>query len=1208
MASVFTVLTKLEADVSNFTSGMGKVQTQLEDIQKSVEKTGTASTKNLKRTTGKAGALFKGLAGVAIGAMTAAAAAVGGVLASGIGRLTQIEEAQAKLTGLGNTTQSVSQIMDDALSAVRGTAFGMGEAATIAASAVAAGVQPGQELSKYLKTVADTAYIAGASMEEMGYVLNQTITSGRATNDTLQSLAGRGIPVYQMLGEQFGVTGEAIFEMASKGQISADMLQQALVEKIGGAALKSGDTVQGAFANMNAAFQRVGANIAGPIYDQFKDFFLDVIKAMEPFEEKAKEMGTVIGDALAPVMESLIDVVMPLIDLVFNLIAPLLQLVDAFKPLFDQVRPVADLFTKLVQIILPPLVSAIGMISQFAANLIDVLKPLAEQYLFTLANYVQKVVTPALEFLGAILNGTVIPIFQAFADFIGNNVTPIINGFVEVWSQVLLPAIQDFIAWVQPHLESLGSLFGDVFEHIGNAVEWAWNNILQPVFGGILDFFRDVLGIDVGFLAKIGTAFEKGFKTAQNAYKYAGAAIVEETTEIWDILEKDGAAAGVSTATALVTGMTGVLKGTGAKEARNAWRELFLGFSEDVAKQEARIKLASMGLSERLVEKILGDADWQTIFDKVIRGGQKTATNLQNSFNKTTEGIEEMTIALNAFTQKADEFNEKIKNMFDGFKILPTVEDNLGRFEKQIADFADTAENRLSEALSLQLITDQQKQSLMELVATHEKSMRAIARQRDNLDRQLADALAIEEYGEQFKDSAQEILASVQPLRYATREIGQFEGSVIDSFGKVAESINSAVKAGYLSEELSKSMSNLAAATAQQLRVIASQRDKLASEYQGFVEQLNAAKQFREATRQAAIGYSNITSLGTSARTILKNFGVMVKRTEQFRDDLSTLNQMGLNKELYNQILASGLDAGSATAKALLKGGPKAVNELNSMFSKLQTTADQMADETTQVMFDGGESTIQGFMDGVMAQDEQLRLQAEQVANAFASSFQFNLDLADTNIDALILSLKAQQSALEATATSLAQAFNTAFTSAVSTSVAANAPAAAPPRVDNSAAIAALDTKIANAQRYIRNINDDRKEAGALVKLEEYIVQRANLMNAATGGYIRGRGTGTSDSIPAMLSNGEFVMRAAAVEKFGAGFMSAINAGRVPSYATGGSVGRSRVVSGGGGKTIVNNKFEINVRTGIGDPAAIGKQVVSAIAAYEKTSGRRIIG
>jgi len=45
-------------------------------------------------------------------------------------------------------------------------------------------------------------------------------------------------------------------------------------------------------------------------------------------------------------------------------------------------------------------------------------------------------------------------------------------------------------------------------------------------------------------------------------------------------------------------------------------------------------------------------------------------------------------------------------------------------------------------------------------------------------------------------------------------------------------------------------------------------------------------------------------------------------------------------------------------------------------------------------------------------------------------------------------------------------------------------------------------------------------------------------------GRISGPGTSTSDSIPAMLSDGEWVIRAAAVDKYGDAFMQAINTGR----------------------------------------------------------------
>jgi hypothetical protein len=58
----------------------------------------------------------------------------------------------------------------------------------------------------------------------------------------------------------------------------------------------------------------------------------------------------------------------------------------------------------------------------------------------------------------------------------------------------------------------------------------------------------------------------------------------------------------------------------------------------------------------------------------------------------------------------------------------------------------------------------------------------------------------------------------------------------------------------------------------------------------------------------------------------------------------------------------------------------------------------------------------------------------------------------------------------------------------------------------------------------------------------------------ARGGYIRGPGTATSDSILARLSAGEYVIRAAAVRKFGASFFASLNALRMPKFDGGGFV------------------------------------------------------
>lgn len=87
------------------------------------------------------------------------------------------------------------------------------------------------------------------------------------------------------------------------------------------------------------------------------------------------------------------------------------------------------------------------------------------------------------------------------------------------------------------------------------------------------------------------------------------------------------------------------------------------------------------------------------------------------------------------------------------------------------------------------------------------------------------------------------------------------------------------------------------------------------------------------------------------------------------------------------------------------------------------------------------------------------------------------------------------------------------------------------------------------------------------------------------GGRISGPGNGTSDSIPAMLSNGEYVIRAASVAKFGESFMAAINAGFLPAmprFAAGGLAafaGPAPAASSSNAAENVNLNFNIGGQT-----------------------------
>lgn len=274
--------------VPKFASGFKKsIEGELDGSISSVEKKGSASFGRMFGGVGK-------LAAVAAGAVTTAFGAAK-VFGGGMSRLMGIEEAQAKMRGLGHDAGSVDTIMANALASVKGTSFGMAEAATTAAGAVAAGIKPGADLERVLKSVTNSAAAAGIGMGEMGSIYNKVASMGKAQNDSLQQVADRGIPIYQALADQLGVTSEEVFKMASAGKISFAQFESAMTQAAGTVASEMGTTLSGSIANLNSALGRIGANFLGGVFPLFAPALQSLTGWLGGVEDKAKDVGTAFG-------------------------------------------------------------------------------------------------------------------------------------------------------------------------------------------------------------------------------------------------------------------------------------------------------------------------------------------------------------------------------------------------------------------------------------------------------------------------------------------------------------------------------------------------------------------------------------------------------------------------------------------------------------------------------------------------------------------------------------------------------------------------------------------------------------------------------------------------------------------------------------------------------------------------------------------------
>lgn len=293
-------------------SGKGFGKSIEGDIGDAVNK---ASKKSSSTLISKIGGAFGKIGKVGTGAIATLAGGITALAAKGgFTRALNIENAQAKLKGLGHDSASVTEIMNDALASVKGTAFGLGDAATVAASLSASGIKEGDQLTKVLKTVADTAQISGRSLTDIGMIFGSVAARGKLQGDDMLQLMSSGIPVLQMLGKHLNKTSAEVSDMVSDGKIDFQTFADAMQEGLGGAAQSAGTTFTGALANVKAALSRLGETAATPVLNGLRGLFNQAIPLIDAFTAAVSPTLEKVGVGLQKGLEQAIPTVTAFFD------------------------------------------------------------------------------------------------------------------------------------------------------------------------------------------------------------------------------------------------------------------------------------------------------------------------------------------------------------------------------------------------------------------------------------------------------------------------------------------------------------------------------------------------------------------------------------------------------------------------------------------------------------------------------------------------------------------------------------------------------------------------------------------------------------------------------------------------------------------------------------------------------------------------------
>lgn len=429
--------------------------------------TSTSRVKDIIKGNLASTAITKGISSVVSGVKNITSTVVGLTATGGMDRALNIENAEFKLKGLGHTAEGTDKIMDNALASVKGTAYGLGDAATVAASAVASGVKPRQDLQRTLSLVADASAISGRSLTDMGAIFNKVAANGKMTGEELNQMADSGIPMLELLGQSMGRTTDEIRKMVSAGEIGFDDFRNAIEIGMGGAAKSMGQTFTGNLENTKAALSRVGESFMKPLTEGLTPALSTCIKMIDM-------ITTGTTDGIDNLSKTLTKQISKALQNTIKVIIPLIQ--NAIPVISSVVKSLVTMLPRLITQIVPTITTAI---LDLTSTIIDCLPMLVDAGIQLIISLLQGIAQSLPKLVPQIVNAVVL---------ICNTITQNLPMLIEVSLQII-------IALVQGIIQALPQLIDAIPQVIDSIVNTIIRYLPQIIAVGILLIGQLAIGI-----------------------------------------------------------------------------------------------------------------------------------------------------------------------------------------------------------------------------------------------------------------------------------------------------------------------------------------------------------------------------------------------------------------------------------------------------------------------------------------------------------------------------------------------------------------------------------------------------------------------------------------------------------------------------------------------------------------------------------------
>lgn len=494
MATVFDVLARFRADVTDYNLGLRKAEQHTVNFDHTVRDTQRRGMNAFGMLAGRVSMLGTAVMGLA---QTAGMMGIRTAMAN--------EQAAIGFKVMLGSAAKAKEFMDELIDFSAKTPFELPQLRTAASALLSTGVEA-KRIIPIMEALGDATAAKGYGAEAIQrsvYALQQMSTAGRATGQDMMQLTQAGVPIWESLAASMNKTIPEIKKLGEQGKISADDVMRAIetyagagMTKVKGMMVEQSGTLVGLMSTLKDTINQSLGKMMEPAVESIKKAlpgitgtFDALLKSIAPTVNATvgATLNALVG--LLPALEPLVIGFGGLFTSIMATIAPLIpsvvQALTEFTPVFQSINTAVQEFGALlmpmIEKTLPAVSGAVGIVAESMSKLLGFLTDNKEMVLalvtgfiaFKAALMIQAGITAAITAIKALAVAMKMGAFYTWLMNSALYANPI--GIVIAAVVALVAAF--VVLWMK--FEGFRIFWKKVWNGIVEGVEWAINRILD---------------------------------------------------------------------------------------------------------------------------------------------------------------------------------------------------------------------------------------------------------------------------------------------------------------------------------------------------------------------------------------------------------------------------------------------------------------------------------------------------------------------------------------------------------------------------------------------------------------------------------------------------------------------------------------------------------------------------------------------------------